>query len=129
MAANNKTKSIIEKELVYDGKNLPVRGDQVRILNPKRDQLNKGVIVGQCVDGKLKILTDNNSIVTRLPKTCIFSCTMLSVTGTNDGGGNHPTKNTIVLVTPGTTLKTTETNPDGIRASKINQGSLVKHER
>ena len=64
----NKTKSIVETELAYGEKILLEKGDKVRILKPKHGQLNRGVIVGQCVDGKIKILTDNNTIVTRLPK-------------------------------------------------------------
>ena len=57
----NKAKTIVETELAYGGKIIPEKGDKVRILKPKPGQLNRGVIIGQCVVGKIKILTDNNT--------------------------------------------------------------------
>ena len=46
----------------------PEKGDHVRILNPKRGQCNIGIIIDFCNNGKVKILTDKNTIITRLPK-------------------------------------------------------------
>ena len=46
----------------------PQVGDKVRILNPKAGQVNIGTITGYCSDGKLKILTLDNVIVTRWTK-------------------------------------------------------------
>ena len=44
----------------------------MRILNPKKGQYNVGIIVDFCNDGKVKILTDENTIITRLPKSMYY---------------------------------------------------------
>ena len=56
------------QEHTYSKTDPPEKGDQVRILNPKKGQCNVGLIVDFCNDGKAKILTDQNTIITRLPK-------------------------------------------------------------
>ena len=56
------------REHTYSKTDPPEKGDQVRILNPKKGQCNVGLIVDFCNNGKAKILTDQNTIVTRLPK-------------------------------------------------------------
>ena len=52
------------REHTYSKTDLPEKGDQVRILNPKKGQCNVGVIIDFCNDGKAKILTDQNTIIT-----------------------------------------------------------------
>ena len=56
------------KEYTYSRIDAPEKGDHVRILNPKKGQCNIGIIIDFCNDGKVKILTDKNTIITRLPK-------------------------------------------------------------
>ena len=46
----------------------PAKGDRVRIKNPKKGQRDVGIVVNFCSDGKLKIRTDRDDIITRLPK-------------------------------------------------------------
>ena len=52
-------------ERPYDSVTSPRRGDWVRILNPRQEQLNIGVVVGFCTDGKVKVQTSDNNILTR----------------------------------------------------------------
>ena len=47
---------------------LPEKGDHMRILNPKKGQCSVGIIIDFCSDGKVKILTNKNTTLTRLPK-------------------------------------------------------------
>lgn len=56
------------RERAYEDSLRPKRGHQVRILNPKVGQRNVGVITGFCADGKLKIRTTNDVIITRWAK-------------------------------------------------------------
>ena len=46
----------------------PEIGDRVRILNPKKGQRDVGIVVAFCKDGRLKIRTDRDEMLTRLPK-------------------------------------------------------------
>ena len=46
----------------------PEIGDRVRILNPKKGQRDVGIVVAFCKDGRLKIRTDRDDMITRLPK-------------------------------------------------------------
>ena len=55
-------------EYPYTNAVRPELGDRVRILNPKKGQRDVGVVVAFCSDGKLKIHTDHDTILTRLPK-------------------------------------------------------------
>ena len=52
------------QEHTYSRTDPPEKGDQVRILNPKKGQCNVGVIIDFCNDGKVKVLTDQNMIIT-----------------------------------------------------------------
>ena len=44
-----------DNEATYDRLFRPQVGDKVRILNPKRNQKNKGVVRNFCRDGKVRI--------------------------------------------------------------------------
>ena len=50
----------------------PAVGDRVRIRNPKKGQRDVGIVVDFCSDGKLKIRTDRDDIITRLPKNVTY---------------------------------------------------------
>ena len=52
----------------YTQTNVPKKGDYVRILNPKREQCNVRIVINFCNDGKLKIITNENTFRTRLLK-------------------------------------------------------------
>ena len=67
-------KPIIEycREHAYGNEVSPKRGDRAQILNPRKDQLNVGTVTSFCVDGNIKIITNNNSIVTQLKKNVYY---------------------------------------------------------
>lgn len=62
----------LRQERPYTKQTEPTRGDQVRILNPQRGQDNTRVIIGFCTDRIIKILTDKNIVITRLPKNVYY---------------------------------------------------------
>ena len=57
-----------QTELEYTTTIVPQIGDRVRIINPRRGQCPRGTVQGFCADDKLKIFTDNGSVVTRMAK-------------------------------------------------------------
>ena len=64
----NYSTATISHEKAYDKSTLPGIGDYVRIINPKPGQSNRGTIESFCADGKAKIRSDRNIIITRQPK-------------------------------------------------------------
>ena len=64
----NYSTAMISHEKAYDKSTLPGIGDYVRIINPKPGQSNRGTIESFCADGKAKIRSDRNIIITRQPK-------------------------------------------------------------
>ena len=55
-------------EYAYSQAVKPEKGDHVRILNPKKGKCNVRTIIEICNGRKLKILTDKDTTMTRLPK-------------------------------------------------------------
>ena len=76
VARERKLKTVVQRykrELKYQSGEVPAIGDEVRIINPKPGQRNKGVIYGYCTDGKVKIRTDQGVTITRLPKNLRYT--------------------------------------------------------
>ena len=65
----------LAKERAYNRETLPEIGDKVRIVNPKPGQRDQGTVEGFYVDGKPKIRTGTNTVITRQPKNVRYYVT------------------------------------------------------